>query len=153
MRKPDFVIGDPSNPYMLRWWLIPRNRLLNVYLHKFCRDDDDQALHDHPWLSLSIVVRGGYYDITNGPDGTQQRRWYGPWSVIARGASSAHRVELARDPESSVVGEWRKPIAAWTLFITGPRIREWGFLCPQGWRHWREFTAGKHGEMVGKGCE
>lgn len=55
-RKPDFVIGDLSNPYLLRWWVIPRNRFFNVYLHKFLRDDDDRALHDHPWWSMSIIL-------------------------------------------------------------------------------------------------
>ena len=40
----------------------------------------------------------------------------------------------------------------WTLFITGPRIREWGFHCPQGWRHWRDYTKpGSYGQ-VGRGC-
>ena len=29
---------------------------------------------------------------------------------------------------------------------------EWGFHCPKGWVHWRDFTAGKDGEIVGKGC-
>src|ERR1700684_1178987 len=56
---PHFVIGDPKNPYMLRWYILPRNPLFNVYLHKFLRnDDDDRALHDHPWPSLSLLVKG-----------------------------------------------------------------------------------------------
>jgi hypothetical protein len=37
--------------------------------------------------------------------------------------------------------------------LTGPRIREWGFWCPQGWRHWRAFTSGRNGETIGRGCE
>lgn len=36
-RKPDFVIGDPANPYLLRWYVIPRNKVFNIYLHKFCK--------------------------------------------------------------------------------------------------------------------
>lgn len=24
-RKPDFIIGPEDNPYLLRWWLLPRN--------------------------------------------------------------------------------------------------------------------------------
>ena len=49
-RAPDFVIGGSDNPYLLRWFLIPRNPVFNVYLHKFMRSDDDRALHTHPWL-------------------------------------------------------------------------------------------------------
>ena len=47
---PDFVVGA----YQLeRWWLIPRNRFLNVYLHRFDHSDEDRALHDHMYLNLS----------------------------------------------------------------------------------------------------
>lgn len=47
-RPPDVVIGGDASPYMRRWWVIPRNRRFNVYLHHFLRSDDDRALHDHP---------------------------------------------------------------------------------------------------------
>ena len=55
-RPPNAIIGGPENPYLLRWWLIPRNRWFNVYLHQFKRSDDDRALHDHPWINASIVL-------------------------------------------------------------------------------------------------
>lgn len=42
---------------------------------------------------------------------------------------------------------------AWSLFLTGPKVREWGFHCPQGWRPWRAFTAGAHGAEIGAGCD
>lgn len=154
-RSPDYVVGDPNQPYLRRWWIIPRNRLFNVYLHQFCRDDDDRALHDHPWVSLSIVLRGGYFDITPGPDASYQRRWYGPGAIVFRFARSSHRVELSRY-WVSWRGVWYPSdaeVPAWTLFLTGPRIREWGFHCPNGWRHWKEFTGGENGELVGKGCD
>jgi hypothetical protein len=59
--------------------------------------------------------------------------------LILRRASAAHRIELHAGP-------------VWTLFIVGPHIREWGFLCPHGWRHWREFTAGDRNGRGGRGC-
>ena len=57
-RTPDLVIGGWDDPYLLRWWLIPRNRWFNVYLHLFLRSDDDRALHDHPWFNLSFLLEG-----------------------------------------------------------------------------------------------
>jgi len=134
------IIGPIDNPYMTRWFVIPKNRWLNVYIHKFHRSDDDRALHDHPWWSVGLILRGGYWDVT--PAG---RQWIGPGRIKVRSAETKHRVEL-QDGKPS-----------WSLFITGPRIREWGFWCPQGWRHWREFTkpsphGGASGE-VGRGCE
>jgi hypothetical protein len=41
----------------------------------------------------------------------------------------------------------------WSLFITGPRVREWGFLCPKGWVHWQTFTAENDSARVGRGCD
>lgn len=137
-RAPDFKIGDTAAPYMLRWHIIPRNRLFNIYLHKFLRSDDPRALHDHPWHSLGVVLRGGYTEHLAGG----KRRWRGAGSVTLRRATTAHRVELA----------YRTP-PVWTLFITGPRIREWGFHCPNGWRRWQDFSAPHHRGQIGRGCE
>ena len=134
-RPPDMLIGnDPCDPYMRRWWLVPRNRWCNVYLHHIRRDDDDRALHDHPWPSLSLILRGGYTEVT----ALGQER-YEAGSVIFRRATHAHRI---------VVGDGE----AWTLFITGPHIRPWGFHCPRGWVPWREFVAADNPGTVGRGC-
>lgn len=133
-RKPDFVIGDN---YMRRWWIIPRNALFNVYLHEINHDDDDRALHDHPWVNTSVLLKGSYREIT--PEGEFVRK---PGEIIRREASAPHRLEVVEGPVIS-------------LFITGPTEREWGFHCPQGWKHWKDFTAfrqtGDSGQ-TGPGC-
>ena len=134
-RKPDFVIGEPVAPYLRRWWIIPRNEQMNVYLHEILRDDDDRALHDHPWANTSYVIEGRYREIT--PEGTFIRE---PGDVVMRQATDMHRLELI-DGEPAV-----------SLFMTGPKVREWGFACPKGWVHWRYFTGGANGELVGRGC-
>ena len=85
-------IGGKENPYLLRWWVIPRNRFFNVYLHKFLRDDDDRALHDHPWLSLSVILKGGYVEHT-----AKEVRRREAGSIIFRRAKHAHRIELLRE--------------------------------------------------------
>jgi quercetin dioxygenase-like cupin family protein len=131
-RPPDFVIGEG---YLNRWHIIPRNDFGNVYLHDFGRSDDDRALHDHPWRNVSYVIEGRYIEHT--PDGQITRN---AGDVVTRLATAMHRIEL-------FPGE-----RATTLFFTGPKVREWGFDCPQGWRHWRDFTAGENGEIVGRGC-
>jgi hypothetical protein len=43
-RAPDFIIGGAERPYMLRWFLLPRNEVFNIYYHRILRDDDDRAL-------------------------------------------------------------------------------------------------------------
>ena len=47
-RRPDFIIGPEDNPYMRRWFIVPRNPYQNIYLHEVLRSDDDRAGHDHP---------------------------------------------------------------------------------------------------------
>ena len=148
-REPDFIIGDKRDPYLLRWWLLPRNRVLNVYLHYFMRDDDDRALHDHPWASCSLILKGSYIEHTIAAGGIHRRQVREAGSVKIMAPSRAHRVELQRM-------SWRyggHPRPCWTLFITGPRMREWGFHCPQrGWVHWREFTNPADYGEAGPGC-
>lgn len=134
-RAPDFVIGERSAPYLRRWWVIPRNEACNVYLHEILRSDDDRALHDHPWANTSMLLDGRYVEHT--PDGSFMREagWVG-----AREAGALHRLEI-------LPGE-----RAVSLFLTGPKVREWGFQCAKGWVHWRDFTGGANGELVGRGC-
>ncbi|MFT4129946.1 hypothetical protein [Labrys sp. (in: a-proteobacteria)] len=141
-RPPDVTIGGKDNPYMRRWWVIPRNRWFNVYLHHFLRSDDDRALHDHPWWNLSILLRGEYTEHTIADGGVNVRTVRKSGQFKFRGASSAHRIELHAGP-------------CWTLFLTGPIVRKWGFHCPNGWRHWKDFTAFRktgNGSEIGPGC-
>lgn len=148
-RHPDFIIGPGDPDYIRRWWIIPRNESLNQYLHLTQRSDDDRALHDHPWPNTSFVLEGGYWEIMPEVDGDAAagpftRIWRGPGSVITREATAAHRLEI------------EPGVPAISLFATGPKVREWGFHCPNGWRHWKDFTgfnASGNSASVGKGCE
>lgn len=143
-RKPDFIVGDKDNPYLKRWFRIPRNPVFNVYHHLFLRSDDDRALHDHMYVNLSVLLKGRYIEHTIRAGGVhvQKLRIAGTWSGIKfRLPWTAHRIELVDGTSCE------------TLFITGPRVRRWGFHCPKGWRHWKEFvTSGPDGNKAGKGC-
>jgi hypothetical protein len=151
-RPPDFIIGGADDPYLLRWWLIPRNRVFNIYVHRFLRSDDDRALHDHPWLfNLSWLLCNRYREwflSTSVPGGPRESVVRSAGDVKFRWGPAPHRVELFR--EATLKGE---PIPCWTLFVTGPRVREWGFLCPKGWMHWKKFTAADDAGAIGKGCD
>lgn len=135
-RAPDMLIGPPDDPYMMRWWMIPRNDQFNIYYHRILHDDDDRALHDHPWPSFSIMCRGALREVLEGGGSREIRAG----QYVYRGPNFAHRLEL-------IGGE-----PAETIFITGPRMREWGFHCPNGWRHWKEFTDPSSPGEIGRGC-
>lgn len=139
-RPPDFIVGGQSDPYLRRWWVIPRNRFFNIYLHQFLRSDDDRALHDHPWVNVSILLRGEYTEHTIAAGGVRHARILRAGQIRARLPWFAHRVELHAGP-------------AWTLFVTGPVVRQWGFHCPGGWRHWKLFVSERDKGEIGRGCE
>lgn len=147
-REPDFVIGGHEHPYLRRHWLIPRNRFFNIYAHEFLRSDDDRALHDHAYLfNASWLLEGRYIEWVP-HKGNAQRPWpkflyAGDWKF--RWGSSPHRIELCDEGS----GE----IPCWTVFITGPRVREWGFYCPKQWIHWRKFTSADDPGAIGRGCD
>lgn len=158
---PDFIIRPRGVDQTLRWWVIPRNRFFNIYLHKFVLSDEDRALHCHPWPNCSILIDGQYIEHT--PKGIFLRH---QGFMYFRPAKSPHRVEL----RVSLLGErgirivaprslnhtdfdCPEPIPVITLFITGPKIREWGFWCPQGFRRWQDFCDSRDHGVIGKGCE
>jgi hypothetical protein len=137
-REPDFYIGGHLDPYMIRWWVLPRNKYFNIYMHRIVKSDRDEALHDHPWVNLSLLVRGAYDEHT--PSGVERLN---AGELRMRRATAQHR--LAKVPgEDEIV----------TFFFTGPVLRHWGFACPQGWRHWKDFVGFRDEtqNIVGRGC-
>lgn len=115
--KPHQIIGEPDAPYLLRWFLLPPNRGLNLYLHHFTRSDDPRGLHDHPWDFVSLMLAGSYREVTE--SGAVVRHW---GAVAIRRAEHRHRIELLSKPD----GTSRR---CWSIVLTGPRRRPWGFWC------------------------
>jgi hypothetical protein len=87
-----------------------RTRWLNVYLHKLDAPAWHPQCHDHPWTFLAVVLMGGYLEAT--PD--RKRKWRPPGSVLWRPATFSHNV-VTRG-------------VSWSIIVTGPRTRKWGFL-------------------------
>jgi hypothetical protein len=110
--------------YMNRYWVVPYSRwrwLLAARVHHILRSDHDDVFHDHPWSYLTIILRGGYWEVRprwndSGLYTGEERVWYGPGSVLFRRAKSWHRLEI---PQGKT---------AWTLFITFRYQQKWGFL-------------------------
>lgn len=153
-RPADERIGDQDDPYMLRWfvqrkyrlldtqagellrriWCVEGRRLENAYIHKFIRSDDDRALHDHPWPWVTVLLDGSYWEHlpANPADPA------GPTKCIHRSAGNiVVRREAAQPHRIQIIPG--RPVT--TLFLTAEKSREWGFWCSRGWRHWRDFVA------------
>ena len=115
-----------NEPYLIRYYLFLKDRKwfpFNVFLHKFMKGDPDE-LHDHPWPYATLILRGGYWEVT--PKG---RHWRGPGSFRLAGPKSLHRVEL------------EPGVHAWTLFMPGPKLREWGFIVKGKWMQHEKYFA------------
>lgn len=117
--------------YLARFWLSPMLRTAeslpdsadSALLHWIARDDDDGALHDHPWAFQSTIVSGGY--VEHLPCGFASRLNCG--DTIRHEPTDLHRVAAVR-PDT------------WTLVETGPKVRTWGFVAPgQDWVDYRTY--------------
>jgi hypothetical protein len=139
--RPHQIISDGQRPYLLRRYLLPPNRWLNLYLHTFVGSDDPRGLHDHPWPFASLILAGSYYETTSAG---QQRRRRGTLAVHR--ATHRHRVCLPVDTCG-------REIPCWTVIVTGPHRRQWGFWCPHRHRAdrfipWQMFGDGGCGETL-----
>jgi hypothetical protein len=117
------TIDRCRSPYLVRYILL-ESRFGRVMVHRFLRGDEDDEFHCHPWNFTSVILRGGYFEFT--PEGF---RWYGAGSVLRRPAEWKHRV---------VIHPGRR---VWSLVITGPRVRDWGFWAGEQFTPWRKFVA------------
>lgn len=139
LRRERFEIGRKGlDRYLTRWTLIGqrfKGERGKLFLHWFHRGDAEDYNHNHPWDFWSLILWGGYFEIT--PSG---RKWYGPGSLLRRPAEWQHRVELP---------DGRK---CWTLVWTGPKRQSWGFICKDGrWIPWREHEANQTAGLPGCG--
>lgn len=127
--EPHQVIGPVDDPYLKRWFLLPRSRWGNVYLHEFVKSDDPDALHNHPWPFVSLCVWGSYVEVTD-----LGRRTRCPGGFAFRPARFRHRIEMTGAAGSRT---------CWTVVVTGPKVQQWGFFCGRGrFVPWTQFDGG-----------
>lgn len=104
MREP---LGDRACPYAFRWVL--NLGLVSFRVHQWYRSDDKRYFHDHPWHFVTLVLRGGYTDVS--PEGKDALT---RGSIRFRRATWRHYVDI---PEHGAL----------TFLITSAKVREWGF--------------------------
>lgn len=100
-------LGLPSCPYLIRWRF--ETPWGSVRLHHWLGPDDDRAFHDHPWWFWTFILHGGYTDRSLAGDDHLH-------AGMMRYRPALHQHTVIPDPQG-----------AWTLLITGPPVRSWGF--------------------------
>lgn len=138
--RRNIIHRDDGQPYLDRLRIIDCP-WFGVYLHRFL-GPDDQCLHDHPWVFVSIILRHGYFEAVGKAwcqtwDGSGRwlempERWHPVGSVLFRRAAHAHRITFDDD---------RPPV---TLVLRGPRVRDWGFWGRMGWIPWQKWDHSAH---------
>jgi hypothetical protein len=163
------VIGDDACPILHRWalygggvgttaarqgvrplfgWDATR---FSVKLHRFLPHADDRSVHDHPWAFYTLVLRGYYDDMAACPDcdgigqgrirehltaycfachgqGVVLRERMSPGKLRFRPATHSHRTRVGPRP-------------CWTVVVTGPRVRDWGFWRGDRWWQHKDYEA------------
>lgn len=135
-RPSDTNIGKDARgqPYLQRWFAIPRNRFFNIYLHLY-HHDDAAELHSHPWWSVSLCVNGELreYHTRDKHDANVPSRFklrsVRKGDIVWRSPDMFHRLD--------VVG-----VRTITIFITGPKIKTWYFACKRGLIEWKNYVSG-----------
>ena len=125
LRPPDLVIAPDGEPYLYRWYVLPRRKVkANIYLHLQVGSDPERPLHDHPWDNTSVILAGGYMELLTDMPGKLPARRYmrREGDVVYRKATTAHRLFLP---------SWNR--YTMTLFTTGPVVRQWGYWTDEGW--------------------
>jgi hypothetical protein len=111
---------EDNEPYLERYYVFLRDRTwfpFNVFIHKFLKSDPDD-LHDHPWPYMTIILRGGYWEWTKDSVTPQ---WKGAGQIRFGYSTDYHRIEL------------EPGVDCWTMFVPGPKQRDWGFLVKNRW--------------------
>jgi len=152
---------EPDCKYLERWLLgvgLPgKNTWFTLRLHHFFRSDEDH-LHDHPFWFITLVVKGSYEDWVECP-GCKGKRGhrYEKYVDMPSGpvAATGWRNCIFCGGTGQVVGTRMTPgtiryrpalhrhrvvtDGCWTLVLSGPKIRDWGFWVNGEWMRQRKY--------------
>lgn len=118
--------------YLTRWTLVLFG--YSIRLHHWIGNDVGPHLHDHPFNFISILLKGGYTNITSDQHYqdcpyhiTFSRKHIKALSMWYANGERRHRLEIDSG-------------GAWTLLLCGRPYRKWGFWVNNHlWRPLRYF--------------
>lgn len=131
--------------YMDRFIL--RTPLGTLRLHHILSADEEPYPHDHPFSFTSLVLRGGYTHA--------YRRWRHPWDWKFYEGKRTRTPGLPWYAPEEIrqcrAGQWwsmggedvhrilRVMPNTWTLVVSGPKRKSWGFLVNEAIVPWRAY--------------
>lgn len=165
LRDP-IVVGPPDCPIFYRWAIIGggfgrpliKAERYSVKVHHFLPSGDDRDVHDHPWAFWTLVLWGYYDDLMACPECDGDGRTLLGRAGVGRVAYWCPRCDgnraIVRErmrfgklrfrPANHAHRTKAGPRGCWTLVVTGPKVRTWGF-----WRRGRFWTHKEYEEEFG----
>lgn len=134
-------LGLPECPYVYRWRFEIRG-LGSLRVHHWVGPDDDRAFHDHPWWFLTLVIKGGYTDMSPSSPAEYQGGHISHWDHLHVGSIRFRRALHQHTVVPDLGG-------CWTILVTGPRTRTWGFWLSKGDGRFRFYKARRWFESKG----
>jgi len=118
-----------------RRWRILSTPWFNIYIHEIFKADEDLHLHDHPWNYRSYIIKGSFEELYTNSEyyrNVIQAQSVRSGMIVKRLATTFHKVEKIHS--SKIV----------TLFITGRKFRDWGYLVDGEWVQHTKYRALKN---------
>lgn len=114
-------------------WQIWSTKWFNIYLHFINKADEDKHMHTHPWNFWSIILKGGYIEFSGviGESLMSKVTKRGFLHMAYRKYNVPHMVGFLTHP-------------TYTLVITGPGGKEWGYETESGWKDHETYRKEKH---------
>ena len=154
-------LGDPKNPYLIRWTIILFG--YSIRIHHWLRSDDRRYFHDHSADLISIILKGYYFNVTpfdNTKPPLFQISYLKPrltfssvdrkinFTVLYNGENRKYNfVEGMFNSWKNFKQCWSRSIwfskatsrhyleipsgGAWTLLLEGRKYNKWGFYVPK----------------------
>lgn len=128
-------LGIDGQPY-LRRWVFPIPFLgWSIRLHRWVGTDDPDAFHDHPTWFCTLVLRGGYTDMSPGPGFDPKGKLVDNMTAVTKDVLRAGAMRFRAAAWDHTVQEVQP--STWTLCLFGKEARRWRFLYydrQAGWR-------------------
>lgn len=127
--------------YMERYWLIKPNpkrwffKDFSIRIHRILRSDTDDCFHDHPWASMSIILRGGYWELMPLKQSQHPRIdfyfskhvWRKTGAIVIRKARFRHKIMIPSGFD------------CWSMFVMFRKTEKWGFYTRKGFVPHKEY--------------
>lgn len=131
--QPDYIWRLHLTPY--KWWPKKWSR---IYLHVMGRPDDDRELHDHPWGFRTIVLWGGYDEVSHVmrreydyvPDDKDPfKSWLEPAGAMLSDRLGWLSTRYRPAEHAHLITKLHTKRVVTLVFRDAQRSRNWGFWC------------------------